>query len=382
MHPARKIDFDTLYQGLLSRVEKKYIYEKESGDMRLYVYSQNCTFDGAWDDYTTLARGLILDIKQKKVLATPFPKFFNYGERPSQNIPKGSVNVTTKHDGSLIILFQNSNGTWRCATKGSFSSEQAISAEFWAYQNLNMKNLKNGYTYLFEWVSPENKIVIPYKKDELILLGVYDNNGVEYSYQDLVEVSRKMNCRLTEVHEFNHIIEVINYASKLPFDQEGYVLRFGDFRLKIKGDEYKRIHSLISRCTPLAMWEAMMLSDDMMEIRKQLPEEFWVDFDNIIRLLKKRLIEILNRTYEEFYLTKNMSDKEVGLVLDKLDPVSIKFIWGFRRKQIVLEENTYKVYNSKMFESLFRHIRPTSNVLEGYIPSYAMNRVFQENLDG
>jgi RNA ligase len=83
-------------------------------------------------------------------------------------------------------------------------------------------------------------------------------------------------------HAFASFSELVEHARGLPKTEEGFVIRFVDgLRLKLKGDEYKRIHALISRCTPLAMWEAMQAGDDMQAIRRDLPEEFWDDFDAI-----------------------------------------------------------------------------------------------------
>jgi RNA ligase len=48
-------------------------------------------------------------------------------------------------------------------------------------------------------------------------------------------------------------------CQKLPRDREGFVVRFASgLRIKLKGEQYCRIHKLISRCTPLALWDAMM----------------------------------------------------------------------------------------------------------------------------
>jgi hypothetical protein len=45
-------------------------------------------------------------------------------------------------------------------------------------------------------------------------------------------------------------------------DAQGFVVRFADgLRLKLKGSEYRRIHALISRRTPLAMGEGLNASD-------------------------------------------------------------------------------------------------------------------------
>src|SRR5262249_61017019 len=97
-------------------------------------------------------------------------------------------------------------------------------------------------------------------------------------------------------HPFGSFSDLVEHARGLPRSEEGFVIRFSDgLRLKLKGDEYKRIHALISRCTPLAMWEAMQAGDDMQAIRRDLPEEFWGDFDAILAMLACCLDEVTAR---------------------------------------------------------------------------------------
>ena len=125
---------------------------------------------------------------------------------------------------------------------------------------------------------------------------------------------------------------MVETATTLPRDEEGYVLRFIDgTRLKIKGGEYRRIHALISGCTPLAIWETINAGDDLDAIRRDLPEEFWTDFDDIRRLLSDR-IATLERTVAELAASvAHLSDKEVGLTLDTLPADSRQFLFPFRK---------------------------------------------------
>ena len=76
---------------------------------------------------TLAARGLILDHAARRIVATPFPKFFNAGERDG-TIPDLPFETTEKLDGSLIIIFHH-RGRWRTATTGAFDSDQAVWAQ-------------------------------------------------------------------------------------------------------------------------------------------------------------------------------------------------------------------------------------------------------------
>ena len=61
-----------------------------------------------------LARGVILDPEAKRVVASPFPKFFNVGEK-ADSIPNLPFETFEKLDGSLIILFYH-KGEWRTSS--------------------------------------------------------------------------------------------------------------------------------------------------------------------------------------------------------------------------------------------------------------------------
>ena len=50
-------------------------------------------------------RGMVVDIKAKKILAHPYNKFHNFGDYLAQDIAWESAAVQEKLDGSLMILF-------------------------------------------------------------------------------------------------------------------------------------------------------------------------------------------------------------------------------------------------------------------------------------
>jgi len=90
----------------------------------LLIYTPRCVYEDGWDEFTVMARALIVDEAAGQVVATPFPKFFNVGERRGE-VPDLTFEAFEKLDGSLIIAFHHT-GRWCAATKGTFDSEQAI----------------------------------------------------------------------------------------------------------------------------------------------------------------------------------------------------------------------------------------------------------------
>ena len=116
-----------LQRNLRKLVAEDLIYERQFGDLYLYVYSHRCMKERAWSDLTKMARGLILDA-DGKIICRPINKFFNLFERGStepQNLPDLPFSVEEKLDGSLINIWHRSGHDWNCSTKGSLEPEQA-----------------------------------------------------------------------------------------------------------------------------------------------------------------------------------------------------------------------------------------------------------------
>jgi RNA ligase len=203
---------------------------------------------------------------------------------------------------------------------------------------------------------------------------MYDEEGREPLYPLLSVVAGQLGWRLAERHDFASLADLVTHTSTLPATAEGFVLRFTDgTRLKIKGEEYRRIHALISRCTPLAMWEAMEAGDNLEAIRDQLPDEFLGDFDAIIACLDAKVTTLVSDVAREAAPVAAWSDKEVGLALTRWSEPIRSFIFPYRK-------NGGDLLSGRARKALFRAIRPTGNILAGYTPSYAMNRVAEEAL--
>lgn len=273
-------------------------------------------------------------------------------------------------DGSLIILFYH-NGEWRTATRGSFQSEQAQ----WAAKQIaghDLSSLDKSVTYLAEAIYPMNRIVVHYQVEGLFLLGAYRLSGEELTYADLQKVSGDTGMKIAKRFHYDSVGDLLIQQKTLPSTEEGWVLRFSNgHRVKVKGDEYMRIHRMVSRLTPLAVWESMQAGDDLIAFKRELPEEFWVDFDTMIALISRERDRIVKDVAEEAKRYEYCTDKQVGLARDMLPAHVRPFIFAYRNNKGNLMEGRSRI-------ALFRAIRPTGNRLEGYVPSSSVTRVMDE----
>lgn len=250
----------------------------------IYNYSRNTQYEGRWDEITKQCRGLILD-NEGNVIAKSFPKFFNMEEHKPEEIPNEPFEVFEKLDGSLGILFYYGN-QWILATKGSFISDQAVKG-IEMLKKYNYERLVKGHTYLFEIIFIENRIVCQYDYEDLILLAVFNNSdGYEIDIHDnntVLSGNRVKNlCRnigLKFVKKYDGVKDYKTLKSLISEDREGYVIRFKNgFRMKIKGEEYVRLHRILTGFSNVDIWEYLKDKKDFNDFLDRVPDEFdlWV----------------------------------------------------------------------------------------------------------
>ena len=374
VHPTRRIAFNELYQGLLANVKARNIFRVVDGDLEIFNYTTHAQYNANWNVFTLIARGLVVDVKKQSVVATPFPKFFNFGEAKIWGADEvsGDIWVYQKYDGSLGIVFFDGE-KWRVVTRGSFDSEAAIWAQQWLDKNLDTSILEVGNTYLFEIIYLGNRVVVPYDFQGMVLLSAYNVNGCEYTRLGIEDLGKKLKIKVTEVEKFESIDKLLQASQILDRYSEGWVIRFANgHRLKVKGAEYCRLHRLTSQVTPLAIWSVLMQGDDLEAIRKDLPEEHLQEFDKICSILAAKL-ELLIKDVAEIYQSKqHLSDKDIGMALNKgewldgtpVNQIERKFLFAVRKQDFF--DNVRKGGHSCR-RMAFETFRPAGNLLDEYL---------------
>ena len=261
--------------------------------LTIWNYTDKVQYDGVWDDVTLQCRGLITENVTGSVLVRPFNKFFNYEELVGKGfIPsKGDyVYIQDKMDGSLGILF-NYDDEWVMATRGSFTSEQAIKGLEIVKSMYFLDSWLKEYAYLVEIIYPENRIVVDYKgKEKVVFLSVVLNEGWKWKPTDDTELHwttatmilssngvKKSDIVKTEQH-FNFSDELYqSLKEKNEKNREGFVLRFqpGNFRMKIKFEDYVALHKIMTNVSTTSVWEVLSSGESMDNLLKGVPDEFY-----------------------------------------------------------------------------------------------------------
>ena len=370
-HFARTMDFGTLVAGLEQARAQQAVYCKTdpATGLQLWAYTASCVYDRKWDAFSLHARGLILDPAAKRVVATPFPKFFNFGENDDP-LPDEPFEAFEKVDGSLIILFHHA-GRWHATTRGAFGTEQALWAQDWM-AGFDLAPLDRGHTYLAEAVYPANRIVVPYAEQGLVLLSAYDDAGMELASCDLQDIADRLGWRMAKRHAFASFAEMRATAAGLPESDEGYVVRFASgHRLKVKSPAYCHLHALINRVTPLGVWEVLQAGEAPETMRRQLPEELWADFDAILATLEAAIEARIAEVAAVAGTVESLSDKEVGLMRAEIPAPVFAKLFQYRRDPDLRSDR-------RSLERLLREVKPRGNVLPGYQPSPAIARMTGE----
>lgn len=263
-------------------------------------------------------RGVMFDLDSGKIVSRPFHKFFNLGEgrcEVSMDEIKSLNNyrILDKLDGSMIAISLY-KGELLIKTRGTIHSKQAQDAKAWLIENglyqVLLDNMEEDTTYIFEWISPYNTVVIPYDKSDLVLLAVRDNkNGNYYSRDYLVEFS--LECGLSLVKEKDNIsLEELVELMKTEQGKEGYVVILDDGRMfKIKNDWYTSLHRAISYMRERDIVN-LILENNIDDIKSKMVQNgLKIDY---IEEIERDVIERLNNIHNEVHKELEGFDYDKG----------------------------------------------------------------------
>jgi len=254
-------------------------------DLTIWNYTPKVQYERLWDDITLQCRGLVTN-SEGKIIARPFKKFFNYEDQAI----KGKE-ILERHD---------------------------ISA--WRKDN----------TYLFEIIYPENRIVVDYGDEEKLVVigGIHTETSEEIPDSSLFWTQDSGFEVVTTYKTWGEGYDLLK--EEISKDKEGYVIRFKNgFRMKIKGEEYVRLHRILTNISNRDIWEYLKENKSFNDIIDKVPDEFyeWVKntADSMVKqyesIEKKSLIDFAN-----IQKNTNIEDrKSFALEALKCDNPSILF---------------------------------------------------------
>jgi RNA ligase len=276
------------------------------------------------------ARGLIFCSKTGELLSRPFHKFFNLGEREDAmeiDLSKPHV-IMEKLDGSMIRPIRLASGI-RWGTKMGVT-DVAMQAEEFVAKNPHYQKFADAvlcdprysYTPIFEWCSRQQRIVIDYPEDKLVLLAMR-----EYmSRKGLIALGKLWNIPVVNVLDMTdpvpsqeELVEMIRGMS----DMEGVVVQFANGHMvKIKADQYVALHRAKSLLENERDVVGLVLDEKTDDLMPLLPEPDRKRLDNFSTDVWADILLFQTRVNAVLQTTNGLERKTFALSSETMAPLA------------------------------------------------------------
>jgi len=248
-----------LDEGLAALTEQFAISVKKVDDLLVLNYNQ---IDSPKTNPIVMeCRSLILEAGTLKVVSRSMDRFFNYGEALNvmPEIDWKRAVAFEKVDGSLIKIY-NHKGHWYISTKGTAYGDSdcmgyGVTFQELVWVALGCKNdyefqgkckmfLWEGFTYIFELTSVENRVVKRYEGYKLHYLACRGNYSGDYIKSEKDQVLLFGAHEIKE-YRFDTVEECLRTSRELKDLDEGYVIyQDGVPIAKVKSPAYVAVHHI------------------------------------------------------------------------------------------------------------------------------------------
>lgn len=286
------------------------------------------------------------------LVSWPFEKFFNLNENPfTMDLDLSEpLEIVEKMDGSLISTMFVGGQVW-LKSKGSLFSDQATAARhllgMMHYLDLRRfvddRVILDDQTVIMEFTAPFNRIVVPYDRPTLTVLGIRDNQTGEYvplkNYsnekalrffvQDITNLVEDVSAFVESIHEMKDI--------------EGFVLKLSTGqRVKIKTDWYAKLHYIKDSINSQRRLFEAVVYDTIDDVRAQ-----FYDDEQAIALIdemQEKVSVIYNemvQTVEDFYETNKHLERKPYAIKGQKELSKLHF--GLAMSKYIGKEIDYRV---------------------------------------
>jgi len=266
-------------------------------------------------------------------------KFFNLDQTPCSmfSVVKDYKikNIYNKEDGSIASFVRLPNGKVLGRSKTSFQSDQAIEIQKIYEKDPNIKQfvdfcMDEDIVPIFEFVSPQNRIVVPYANTELILLRMRDNKTGEYL--NINDYAHKLDGISVAASLGDHTLDSIKDVVVKMVGKEGVIVQFDNGKMvKIKSPWYCDLHGIyttdLQRENTLIKFIVDETIDDVLaQLNDPVKEEEVNNITNIVNNYIKRNSFIVDDLLKNF--TGNIKDFALKYSKKPLFPIAIGIING------------------------------------------------------
>jgi len=216
-----------------------------------------------WTPETMIFRSSVWNLQGEPV-SLSFKKFFNWGEKPHLTPPPGSLKgaeLLEKIDGSTLI-FSRYKGVTIIRTRGTVDArkmENGHEIDFLLEKYPDFAKMLEvedtiPFSYIFEWTSPLNRIVINYGDEpDMVLTAIVRHIDYKYEKQKTLDTfADVMNLRRPKTYSYDSVEEMKQAVDDFK-GVEGLCVYFngGQDILKLKAVEYLAKHRMKSELSSM-----------------------------------------------------------------------------------------------------------------------------------
>lgn len=352
---------------LLSEISGEFeVIEHEIAQEKVYlVYPR--TVQPNWYTENLQYRSSIWT-KDSKPVSLGFKKFFNLGERPDlcggiKDIPAKDTEIIEKIDGSCLIVSRFKGQlivrTRRTIDATKHENGKEIEILKSKYQVAFYNDLLETHSLIYEWVSPNNYIVIRYPQPDIYLIGAIRHEDYKLMHQgDLDRLAVNLGVRRPRRFGIASNLQDVVLLVRDMNDIEGICIysNKGQTIHKVKSKQYLLLHSFRSNCTidNIADILCSLSKDGLLPPKEILENHITTIFDYECSQYAKPIIKQLYLAVDKYNadfkiassLTNRMleSDRKefASLMLDQM-PVMAHLGFLMRDNKEIRPENIKKV---------------------------------------
>lgn len=292
------------------------VAERPFGSVINYLVALEDSFD---DPIRRECRGIVF-YPDGTLMSRPYHKFFNIGERNESrpaNLDFGLEPVIMdKLDGSMIRPIWTADGDrWEFGTKMGVTDVAQQAYQFvWEnaplfddYDYLMDWCHTRNITPLFEWCSNQQRIVVSYPEEQLVLTGARVNETGQYlEYWTLKHMLEKSKVPVVKTWTKGAEFEDLQEYATVAKDIEGWVVAWPDGkRVKMKVDWYVTLHKVKDAIAREKYVIEAILGDFLDDLKGKLLE---TDLKNVEKFEKEftagvwKLVEEVGVTWQSLQI--------------------------------------------------------------------------------
>lgn len=297
--------------------------------------------------YTRECRSLVVEYLESdhrfRVVSRSFDRFFNLNE-VENNLDISNCVAYEKIDGSLVSVFFY-KGEWLYRTKSMIMPEGKINDSDLTWKeliesaiNLSCTSIMlRSYTYIFEVVSPENRVVTKYNNKEAYLLNIRNNKYGDYTEDHILPFKRPKS------YKFSNEEDIKQFVESLPDLQEGVVVYENNSpALKIKSSAYVVAHRLRGETvvTGKRIMDLLFMNEhhEFLAIFPEYKERF-VKYEEALN-------RVFGRCYNLWSKNKNLENQKDFALAVKDDP-TCSILFAKRRNTGESLKDCFEMLNTK-----------------------------------